>query len=99
MVSGGKDGRLQFTDLRNGNCQSILIALEPHPILSLCLSPDLTMVWVGTGKHKGYMQRLWYVVLMKKLNGIVFCLADSTIRAWPLPQVSPHGDDYGNSNE
>lgn len=68
VVSGGKDCRLQFTDLRNSNCLSILLALEPHPILSVCLSPDLTMVWVGT--------------------------ADSTIRAWPVPQVSPHGDDY-----
>src|SRR5437868_2648534 len=48
IVSGGKDCRLQFTDLRTSNCQSMLVAIESHPILSLCLSPDLTMVWVGT---------------------------------------------------
>lgn len=69
VVSGGKDCRLQFTDLRNNNSHSTLIAVESHPILSLCLSPDLTMVWVGT--------------------------TDSTVRAWPLPQI--HGEGYGRS--
>ncbi|CAL8133677.1 unnamed protein product [Orchesella dallaii] len=71
VISGGKDCRLQFTDLRNNNCHSTLIAVESHPILSLCLSPDLTMIWVGT--------------------------TDSTIRAWPLPQM--HGEGYVSDEE